>query len=84
MTPIDPVQTAAWTNSIIQWSLTGLNGFIARQVIPSDVNAAMVGWLNLASARVNDPVWWPNAVALLNQMDSAKVIEFVRSLGKAA
>lgn len=65
---IDPVQTAAWSNTIIAWALVGL-GRVPGWIIPSDVNTAMVRMLNTVGAFVDGP-GWAKEIARLNQQSN--------------
>jgi hypothetical protein len=67
---IDPVQTAAWANTIIEWAIAGLDN-VPNFIIPGGVKTAMRGWLMTIQGFVNSP-GWAKEIARLNQEASSQ------------
>ncbi len=57
MKPIDPVQTAAWLTTAINFCQVGLTHFIAQATIDADSRAAMSGLLTMAQNAIDSPAW---------------------------
>jgi hypothetical protein len=66
---IDPIQAAAWANTIIAWCQGGVNR-VPQFVVPISVKQAMLGWLGTIQTFVNGP-GWAKEVARLNEQASS-------------